>query len=203
MDIPDKSQPVPPTETKKVKQVVPGGSAEHVKRPASKRLMGFLIAESPKEVAKNVGMNLVVPQLKAALEAAANGFISGLLWNNGPRPQGGIMHGTVLNSNTSVYGGIVNGGVTPQQLAAAAAPARPAGYQDLKLPTQQYAEALLANLYGLLNDYRMVSVADLYESAGMPTDPQDHKIGWYSLEGVHIEKHRDGFVLALPRPSRL
>lgn len=208
MEIPDKSQPA--AEPKKVKQVIPDGGAQKVGRPASKRLMNFLVAESPKEVAKNVGINLVIPQLKAAFEAAANGFISGLLWNNSGRPSGGIVQGTVLNSNTSVYGGVVNGGVSPAQLAAAAAPQRPSGYQDLKLPTQQYAEALLTNMYQLLNEYRMVSVADLYESAGMPTDPQDHKIGWMALDGVHIEKTRDpgtpggvAFVLALPRPIRL
>lgn len=202
MDIPDKSNPTP--EPKKVKAVIPQGGAERVGRPASKRFMSFLVAESPKDVAKNIGTNLVVPRLKAAFEEAANGLLSGLLWGNGmSRPHNGIVQGTVLNPNTTVYGGIVNGGVSPAQLAAAAVPQRPGGYQDLKVPTQQYAEALLTNLYQLLNEYRMVSIADLYESANLPTDPQDHKMGWYSLEGARIEKHRDGFVLALPRPSRL
>jgi len=202
MDIPDKSQPA--TEPKKVNAVIPGGSAERVGRPARKRLFSFLVAEDPKALARDVGRNLVVPRLKAAGEEAINSLISGLLWGNGGgRPGNGIVRGTVLNPNTTVYGGIVNSGVSPQQLAAAAAPQRPSGYQDVKVPTQQYAEALLTNLYQLLNEYRMVSIADLYESANLPTDPQDHKLGWYSLEGANIEIVRDGFVLALPRPSRL
>lgn len=202
MDIPDKSQPMP--EVKKIKPVIPEGGAQRVGRPASKRFMSFLVAESPKDIAKNIGTNLVVPRLKGALEEAANALLAGLLWGNGgSRPHNGIIQGTVLNSNTAVYGGVVNGGVSPAQLAAAALPQRPAGYQDLKVPTQQYAEALLTNLYQLLNEYRMVSVADLYESARMPTEPADNKIGWMSLEGARIEKARDGFILALPRPIRL
>lgn len=205
MDIPDKSHPAaPPADPKKVHAVIPQGGAERVARSARKRFFSFLVAENPKELAKDVGRNLVVPRLKASFEEAFNSFLAGLLWSNGAnRPGNGIVRGTVLNPNTQVYGGIINGGVTPQQLAAAAAPQRPAGYQDVKVPTQQYAEALLANLYQLLNEYRMVSVADLYESANLPTEVADNKLGWYSLEGAHIEIVRDGFVLALPKPSRL
>lgn len=201
MDIPDKSQPA--AEQKKHDPVIPKGSAEKVQRPAGKRLMGFLIAENPKELAKDVGRNLVVPRLKSSFEEAFNSLLAGLLWGNGARPGNGIVRGTVLNPNQTVYGGVVNGGVSPQQLAAAAMPVRPAGYQDLKVPTQQFAEALLARLYQDLNEYRMVSIADLYEAANLPTEPQDHKQGWYSLEGAHVEIVRDGFVLALPRPTRL
>lgn len=203
MDIPDKSQPAA-TSKEHRPPVVPKGEAERVKRPASKRFMNFVIAENPKEIAKDVGRNLVVPRLKASFEEAFNSFLAGLLWSNGGnRPGNGIVRGTVLNPNTTVYGGVVNGGISPQQLAAAAAPTRPAGYQDVKVGSQQLAEALLARLYQDLNEYRMVSIADLYEAANMPTEPQDHKLGWYSLEGAHIEIVRDGFVLALPRPIRL
>lgn len=203
MDIPDKSKPAEEP-VKKAEPVIPKGTAQRVKRPASKRFMNFVIAENPKELAKDVGRNLVVPRLKASFEEAFNSFLAGLLWNNAAqRPGNGIVRGTVLNPNQTVYGGVVNGGVSPQQLAAAAVPTRPSGYQDVKVPTQQFAEALLARLYQDLNEYRMVSIADLYEAANMPTEPQDHKMGWYSLEGAHIEIVRDGFVLALPRPIRL
>lgn len=202
MDIPDKSKPA--EEPKKAPPVIPQGGAERVKRPARKRIMNFVIAENPKELAKDVGRNLVVPRLKASFEEAFNSLLAGLLWGNSAnRPTNGIVRGTVLNPNTTVYGGVVNGGVSPQQLAAAAMPNRPSGYQDVKVPTQQYAEALLARLYQDLNEYRMVSIADLYEAANLPTEPQDHKMGWYSLEGAHVEIVRDGFVLALPRPTRL
>jgi hypothetical protein len=146
-----------------------------------------------------------VPRLKASFEEAFNSFLAGLLWSNGQgRPNSQIVRGTVLNANTQVYGGVVNGVVSPQQMAAQANANRsPGGYQDLKVGTQQYAEDLLTNLYQLLNEYRMVSIADLYESASLPTDPADNKLGWYSLEGARIEQVRDGFVLALPRPVRL
>lgn len=74
-------------------------------------------------------------------------------------------------------------------------------YQDLVLPTQEYAETLLANMYDLLNQYRVVAVADLYELAGHTPAISDNSYGWTSLDTARISKVRDGFVLELPRPT--
>jgi hypothetical protein len=76
-------------------------------------------------------------------------------------------------------------------------------YQDLVLPTQPMAEAVLGNMYELLNEYRMVAVADLYEAAGVTPAPSDNAYGWMSMDGARISKVRDGYLLELPRPSLL
>ena len=74
-------------------------------------------------------------------------------------------------------------------------------YEDLVCPTQEIAERLLAQLYEVFNQYRVVAVADLYEMAGLPTGTSDNAYGWLSLDGARITKERNGYVLALPRPS--
>lgn len=197
MDLPDKTIPLAPPK-KDIKQVVQGASL--VKRPATRRFMDFVFAESPKTLGKKIGRDVVVPRIKAGLEQAFNEFLSGMLWGDGSnRPAGHIVQGTVLR------GGGVNYNQASTSLLSQARQAnvsRSSGnYQDIVVPTQQFAETLLANMYELLNQYRVVAVADLYESAGLTPAISDNSYGWTSLDGARISKVRDGYLLELPRPT--
>lgn len=92
--------------------------------------------------------------------------------------------------------------MNPQTQAAQANVSRGAGnYKDLVVPTQDYAEILLANLLDLHNQYRVVTVADLYEMVGKSAQISDNSYGWTSLDGARISKVRDGYLLELPRPA--
>lgn len=199
MDLPDKTAgPVPPK--KKIEPVVSG--AKQVQRPATRRFFDFLFAESPKAIAARIGSEVVVPKLKMAFEDAANGFLSGMLWGEGSnRPISSMLQGSMMRGGGINYNAISS---QPQSLMQArqANTSRPPGsYRDLTLPSQQYAEILLANMYDLLNQYRVVAVADLYELAGMTPQPADNGYGWTSLDGSRISKVREGFLLELPRPT--
>jgi len=201
VDLPDKSdkqgQPAPPK--KEIKQVVP--TPVQVKRPASRRFFDFLFAESPKDLAKRVGTDVVVPRLKTGVEDALTSFIHGMFWGKGTSPLSGIVQGTVLRGGGYNYAAISSG---PSALTQAreANVSRPMGnYQDLICGTQEHAEILLANLYSTLNMYNVVAVADLYEMAGMSPQPSDNGFGWMNLDGAKIVKDREGFKLELPRPN--
>jgi len=71
------------------------------------------------------------------------------------------------------------------------------------VPTEQFAQAVLSQMFDLFNQYRVVTVGDLYEAAGLSSDPQHEGLGWYSLEGSKITKDREGFRIALPRPTTI
>ena len=198
MDLPDKSGVPPPAPKKNITPVVSG--AIEAKRPATRRFFDFLFAESPKALSRKVGRDVVVPRLKAGMEEALNSFIAGMFWGDAAnRPISGIVKGTVLR------GGVVNysaASTNPTMMARQALPQRSSGnYKDLILPTQQSAEVLLANMYALLNEYRIVAVADLYELAEMTPAISDDAYGWTSLEGSRISKIREGYLLELPRPT--
>lgn len=201
MDLPDKSgTPAAP----KPDIPVVGRGAKLVKRPATRRFRDFLLAESPKALLSRVAAEVLVPRAKAGLEEAANSFLSGMLWGDGPRPVSNIVKGTVLRNGAINYNGISLGAVNPMSQAMQANQNRSTGnYQDLLCPTQQIAERYLANLYELLNSYNRVAVADLYEMAGITPAPSDDLYGWTSLDGARISKTRDGFLLELPRPMIL
>lgn len=200
MDLPDKSAQIPGVSPpkKEIKQVVSG--AKQVKRPATRRFFDFLFAESPKELSRKVGREVVVPRLKASFQEAAGSFLNGLLWGNGSPPMNNIVQGTVLQRNGISYSAMSNPNVLSQARQANVT-ASSGNYTDIILPTQQFAETLLANMFELLNRYRVVAVADLYESAGITPAPSDNAYGWSSLEGARIRPVGNGFVLELPRPT--
>lgn len=199
MELPDKTTgPVPAAPKKNITVL---GNAKKVDRPATKRFFDFLFAESPKDLAKKVGRDVVVPRLKAGFEEAAANFLSGMLWGGGNRPAGTMVQGAAFRA-----GGVNYQSVSTQNamLAArqASVPVTSSGnYQDLVLPSQQLAELYLGNMFELLNQYRVVAVADLYEMAAITPAISDNSYGWTSLEGSRISKVRDGYLLELPRPT--
>ena len=198
MDLPDKSAPqgVP---KKAIKPVVSG--AVQVQRPATRRFFDFLFAESPKVLAKKIGRDIVVPRLKASFEEAANGFLGGMLWGDGAnRPMNHMVRGTVLRGGGVNYAHISDPANALTQARQATVQSS-GNYQDIVVPTQQFAEVLLANMYDLLNQYRVVAVADLYELAAITPAPSDNAYGWTSLDTARISKVRDGYLLELPRPT--
>lgn len=205
MELPDKSNPVAAPRVVKA-PVVPKGGAKETKRPVGRRFLDYVFAESPKKVMLGVIQQTLVPQLKAASEQAVNGFIHGMLWNNGSSPMSnGMMRGTVLRGNgvvvnTQDYNALSN----PAVLQAAAVAGTMTGpYKDLTLQTQAHAEALLASILSDLNQYRVVTVSDLYEYASLTPSDSHANYGWYSLEGSRIVQDGSGYTLMLPKPVRV
>jgi hypothetical protein len=199
MDLPDKTAAVAPPK-KDIKPVVSG--AKKVQRPASKRFFDYLFAESPKDLARKVGRDVVVPRVKAGFEQAFNEFLSGMLWGNGmARPPSNLVSGAVMRAGGINYQGISSQASSMTQARQAITNQSSGNYQDLILPSQEYAEVLLANLIDLLNQYRVVAVADLYELAVQRPAISDNSYGCPSLDTARISKVRDGFLLELPRPS--
>ena len=47
--------------------------------------------------------------------------------------------------------------------------------------------------------YGIVTVADLYDMAGLTAPYTSQKYGWMSVNGVNVVRTRDGYVLKLPR----
>lgn len=208
MDLPNKDQSPQPTTParKKIEPVIPGAVA--TKRPATRRFLGFLFAESPRELGQNVAKNVIVPRLKLGFEEAFNSFLSGMLWgNSGIRPPQGLLRGTTIGGGTD-YRVISSGGQPISGLAQARQEqihtvTSVGNYRDLVCATEHHAQLLLATIYDIHNQYRIVSVADLYEAANKTPSPGDGNYGWTSLEGARIVKDREGFRLELPRPVLL
>lgn len=74
---------------------------------------------------------------------------------------------------------------------------------DIILDSRADAEDILNAMMDALEDYKMVSVADLYDMLGKSTIFTQNNIGWFDLSGARIERVREGYLLKLPRPTNL
>jgi len=201
MDLPNKQAPPPEEPKKHITPIVADGLIVKAPRPVTRRFLDFVFAESPKELGKRVLTNTLVPRAKAAAEEAVNGFLHGMLWGNSQPPISSIVKGTVLRGGGTNYQAISSQPSALTQAREANTSRSTGNYEDLVCPTQDVAERLLANLYEVFNQYRVVAVADLYEMANITPSPSDNAYGWLSLDGARITQERSGFVLALPRPT--
>ena len=78
---------------------------------------------------------------------------------------------------------------------------RSAGYDfdDLVFETRGEAEMILDNMEDILDRYKVVTVADLYDLAGEVGRHTDNKYGWTDIRSASVVRIRDGFVIKLPR----
>jgi hypothetical protein len=73
-------------------------------------------------------------------------------------------------------------------------------FSGVVLGSRDEAEIVLSQMIDLVDEYDVVSVRELYELVGLPTDFTDNKIGWFDLDGVVTKRTRDGWAIELPRP---
>lgn len=78
-------------------------------------------------------------------------------------------------------------------------------FGELIVDSRGDAEVILEGLNDILDEYQVVSVADLYELAGMTHkgDYTGNSWGWTNLKGASIEAVREGYLVKLPKPTAI
>ena len=73
-------------------------------------------------------------------------------------------------------------------------------FDEIIFETRGDAEAVLDAMYDILNQYKVVSVAELYDLASITTHNYTcNNYGWVDLRGSSVVRVRDGYILKLPR----
>ena len=73
-------------------------------------------------------------------------------------------------------------------------------YDEIIFETRGDAEAVLDAMYDILNQYKVVSVAELYDLVSITTHNYTcNNYGWIDLRGSSVVRVRDGYILKLPR----
>jgi hypothetical protein len=75
---------------------------------------------------------------------------------------------------------------------------------QIVIPTRAQALEILEMMFNIVQQYEVVTVAELYEMAGMSTNNyMDRNHGRTSLRGAQAVRVRDGYLLDLPTPEAL
>ena len=71
--------------------------------------------------------------------------------------------------------------------------------EDFILSSREEAELVLERMNDIIDTYDVVSVADLNDLVGFPTNFTDNKWGWLYLGDVQIQQIREGYLINLPQ----
>ena len=81
--------------------------------------------------------------------------------------------------------------------------AAPYTYNDIIFDNRADAEEVLFRMEEILSQFETVSVADMFDLAGISSDYTSGKYGWTNLSTAYVERVRDGYVIRLPRAGVL
>ena len=73
-------------------------------------------------------------------------------------------------------------------------------YDDIELDTRGEAEEVLSRMDELIDEYKMVRVADLYDLVGITGDYTDNYYGWINIRNAEVVRLRNGkYTIRMPR----
>ena len=178
---------------KKVNKVV-NGDVKTRKKTKADEFADDLIAQSMTSVVSDVFTEVLLPSFKNLISDAVKSGIDRLLF-------GDSSHRTNTNSNPaskisySKY-------YTEQSNYRPEVPVRRReayDYNNIIFNSRGDAEAVLMRMDELISKYEVVSVADLYDLAGITGDYTDYKYGWTDIRSARIERIRDGYIIRMPK----
>lgn len=76
-------------------------------------------------------------------------------------------------------------------------------FDEIILDSRAEADATLAELFTIIEDYDVVTVADLYAMVGITEAFTDSKWGWTDLRGSRVVRLKNGYLLDLPKPESI
>ena len=181
------------SEKKKIEPVVKSG-AKLRKKNELQKVAGSIISEDAKSVKSYILMDVLVPAIKDAIEdIVTNGIRMLLRGDTSARrsgPSGGISH----ISYNKAY--------DRRDRSSLDRPRGVMDFDDLILPTRYEAEEVLRSLDDLIETYRIVSVADMYEAAGIRDfEYTARKYGWKDIRRAEVVHVRNGYWLKMPNVS--
>lgn len=191
---------------KRVQKVI-SGSVTHRKKPWHRRVAeSFTSGTDNHTVFEHLTLGLLIPAAKDLVLDMVN---IGLEQKFYGEARGRTRRGYGSNANYTPYRTAGNGSLLrpdPRErddprLSGLRRTRSSRDLDDMVFPTRGDATLVLETLYEVLSNYDIVTVADLMDAAGEPSNPVDTKWGWEDLRGSDIIRVRDGYLLELPRPS--
>lgn len=181
------------TERKKVEKVV-SGVAKTKKKSEIHKFTDIFLAEDFSSVKNYIVSDILLPAAKKLVTDVVKDGIDTLIYGSPSyRDRGSntfrapyVSYGKVSDrrDDRSYYQRTRNG----------------YNYDDVVLKDRGDAEVVLRQLDELMETYKVVRVADLYDLVGIQHNYTDNNYGWTNIRNASIERLRDGsYMIKMPR----
>ena len=178
-------------EKKKVEKVVKG-TVKTKKKKGTSKLTDIFISEDAGNVKSYVLMEVLVPAVKKAISDIVTDGIDMILYGETGRSK--------KRSGSSSYVSYRSYSDKDRRDDRHYESRKSSYYNDdIILETRGEAEEVLSVMNELLDNYGIVSVADLNELVGITGYYTDNKYGWTSIRNAEVVRVRDGYLLKMPK----
>jgi hypothetical protein len=202
---------LPGNSHKKKETAVPGASPKD--KLIKKVVTGEVIQKKPSILAKvkktffggdfssvvrYIGYEVLLPAFKdLAVDTASKGVERAIYGDTRPRTRGSSGLGRVnMQYDTPLRRPGRDYSTRHRELGAGPRSRNDIG--QILVSSKEEADRVLGIMFEAVEQYSVVSVADMYELLGMNTNFTDQKWGWTNLRGSGVLQTRDGYLLDLP-----
>jgi hypothetical protein len=177
------------TEEKRAEKIVRG--KVKTKRNDMRKLTDMFIAEDAANVKSYILMDVLVPAIKKAIyDIVVNSLDMSLFGGRGGK------RSTADKVSYRDYNGVSR---RDDRSYGSSRTTSGYSYDDIILETRGEAEAVLARMDEIMEEYEIVRVADLYDLVGITGEHTDNKYGWTNIRNAEVERVRDGYRIKMPR----
>lgn len=174
------------TEGKRAEKIVRG--KVKTKKNDMRKLTDMFISEDAANVKSYILMDVLVPAIKKAIyDIVVNSLDMSLFGGRGGRRP------NADKVSYRDYNGVSRSSDRTSRTTSGYS------YDDIILETRGEAEAVLARMDEIMEEYEIVRVADLYDLVGVTGQHTDNKYGWTNIRNAEIERVRDGYRIKMPR----
>lgn len=182
----------PNPDKKKVEKVVSGNVKVKKKNSVTKFADNF-ISEDIHNVKSYVITDVLIPSIKRAIsEMVTNGIDMILYGSTGGRSKRS-------SADRVSYRNYYDRRDDDRYRDSDRVRTSPYSFDDIVLDSRGEAEEVLARMDELIDQYGIVSVADLYDLVGVSGNYTDNKYGWTNIRNAEPIRVRDGYMLRLPK----
>lgn len=177
---------------KRVQKVVTGKVS--TRKNEVRKLTDIFISEDAANVKSYVIMDVLVPGIKNAIyDIVTNSFDMILFGGTGGRKK------TSSGSKVS-YRSYYDDKRDNRRETTSYRDRNRFDYDDIEFESRVEAEAVRSEMEDCIERYGMVSVADMYDMAGLAAPYTSSKFGWTSIRTAEVKRVRGGkYIIELPR----
>ena len=176
---------------RKVEKVVKG--KVKIRENKSRKLMGNFISGDANSVWEAVLMDVLIPSLKKLVSEGINTASDLLIYGE---TRGGRNRSESKVSYRRYYD---DRGDRRESESRSRGSRNRFDYEEIVYETRGEAERVLDKMLETLDEYKLVSVGDMYDISGEPVPWTSHNYGWTSLRTASVKRVHDGYVLDLPK----
>jgi hypothetical protein len=194
----DKLKPDPPkadVPEKKIEKAITG-VATVKKKSEIKKFTDVFISEDAGSIKSYILMDVLVPAIKKAVSDIVTDGISMILYGT-TRGKGGNNSNNTTRISYNNYSNKASMYSNQNDQPRARTGFE---YDDILFNSKGQAEEALDQMEEIIKTYHMVSIADMYDVAGLTAFPSTYnKYGWKDISSAVSCRVQDGYIIKMPR----